>query len=101
MLAFQNFFHVPDVLLVLGVLSGIQADKINFLDLEYFAMVDLPDDCRLGDRYQVPIDLHFHYAVNRLDRGFLIEVGRVGLGDFLAGLIREQTACRGMYISMV
>ena len=93
MFTLQNLFHVPNVLFVLGVLGGIQANEINFLNLEYFAMVYLPDYCSLGDCYQVPIDFHFHYPVNRLDWGFLVKVCRVGLWDFLAGLIGEQTKC--------
>lgn len=63
MLAFENGSHALDVDPVARRLRGIEADKLNFLDLEYFAMVDLAYHARLGDHHQIFVDLHIDYAV--------------------------------------
>jgi len=70
-----------------------QAEELDFLNLEYFSVINLPDDWGFCHDYQVIIDFHLYNAVDRLDgyflkleqNGTLIKLLEVTFGIFLHG----------------
>ena len=84
---------------VLAWLCWVKADKIHFLNLEYFTMVYLPDDSRFRDHHQVLINLHIDDTVDSLDGRFLGEIIGGDFANFPTILIGEWSNLWQLYIS--
>jgi hypothetical protein len=96
----EHLLEAVEVDLVLGGLLVGQAEKLDFLYLEDFTVVDLPDHWRFGDYYQVVVDLHLDHPIHRFYGHFLqiiimsntlIKLFDVTLGIFLQGSLEQPT----------
>lgn len=63
------------VLLIGGLFGGVQADKLDLLELVDFSMIDLADYCCLRDDDQIFVNLHLDNSVDGFDGCFFDEVG--------------------------
>jgi hypothetical protein len=94
----EHLLQAVDVNTVGGGLGVGQGEKVDFLDLEYFPVVNLADHWSLCDHDQVIVDLHLDYAVDCFDGYFLWllslyfdEVVGSDFGDLFARLVWKQS----------
>lgn len=94
----EHLLQAVDVNTIGGGLGVGQGEKVDFLDLENFSVVNLADHWSLCDHDQVIVDLHLDYAVDCFDGYFLwllslyfYEVVGSDFGDLFARLVWKQS----------